>query len=347
MFRVAALLVVAVAAAGCTNPQAKANRLIAAGDAYAEQGRFNAAIIEYRNALKQVPDSSVAYLQMGRAYVAAGDHRSAYEALTRAVDLNPTDLRPRLEAGELLFKAGVFDAAQVRADQVLASDPENVAAQILAGRSLAAQRRLDEGLALLHLAAGKSRGGRAWTAIGDVKRQAGDDAGAEAAYREAIARDPEAIEPRASFAAFLIDAGRIDEAEAQLIDAAKTAPDDELANRALASLYLATERQDEAETYLKRAAERPIQKYRSALALSDYYASLGRFDAAKAALARVLRAETTDAAAAQVRLAAIAYASGSPEEGRKLLDRALRRHPTPEALALERQIQASDFTLQN
>ena len=113
------------------------------------------------------------------------------------------------------------------------------------------------------------------------------------------------------------------------------APDDELANRAGAAMYLATDRSDAAEPYLQRAADRPVQTLKSSLALADYYGSLGRYDDAKAALSRIARAGSADGAAAQVRLAALEYAAGSRDEGRRLLARVIKRHPTAEALTLE------------
>lgn len=335
MSALALVLALAIVSAACSSAHTKAERPMAAGDRYVDDGRYHAAVIEYRNAIKRVPESSVAYRKLGLAQLAAGEAGAAYRAFTKAVDLDPSDVEPRLDAGRLLLRAGMYELAHVRAEQVLERDPQNLEAQILSGRALARLRRVDEALAQLTLAASTSRDGRVLVAIGEVKRQAGDATGAETAFREAIGRMPQSVEARAMFAAFLLNAGRVEEAEAQLLEAHRTRPDDELANRALAALYLATDRQDTAEPYLQQAADRPAQKYHSSLALSDFYASLNRFEDAKAALARISRAESRDAAAAQVRLAALEYASGSREEAHRLLKRLLKRRPTPEALALE------------
>jgi tetratricopeptide (TPR) repeat protein len=313
----------------------KAERFMAAGDKYLAEGRNYAAAIEYRNAIKQQPESSTAYRKLGLAHLAAGDAGAAYRAFTQAVDLDPADVDPRLEAGRLLLRAGMYDLAHIRAEQVLERDPANLDAQIVAGRSLAQLRRTDEALAQLTLAAATMKDPRAYVAIGEIKQRAGDIAGAEKAFREAIALNGSLVEARAMFAALLLDLGRRDEAESQLVEAQRAVPDDELGNRALAALYLATDRPDLAEASLIRAADRPVQKHRSSLALADYYGSLGRFAEAKAALEKVARTESVDAQAAQVRLAALEYASGAREEGRRLLAGLLKRHPTSEALELE------------
>jgi tetratricopeptide (TPR) repeat protein len=335
----ARLLVIAVAAmlaGGCVwNKEKRADRHIAAGDRYLADGRYQAAVIEYRNAIKRLPQSSRAYRKLGSAYLAAGNNGEAYDVFTTAADVNPSDVEPRLEAGKLLLAAGMYDVAQVRAEQVLERDPQNVEARILSGRALARLRRFDEALAQLHTAASTSNDAPAYVALGQVRQLAGDSKGAEAAFRLALNGNPQSVEAHVAFAAFLMEAGRVDEAGMQLLEAHATAPNDELANRALASLYLATDRPGNAEVHFKQAADRPAQRYRSSLALGDYYASLGRYDEARAALARISQAESVDGPAAKVRLAALAYVSGEPEEGRRLLERLLKNRPTPEALALE------------
>jgi tetratricopeptide (TPR) repeat protein len=329
------ILCLAIAGAACSTAQTKAERFMKAGDGYVAVGRNYAAAIEYLNAIKQTPESSVAYRKLGLAHLAAGDAGAAYRSFTKAVDLDPSDVEPRLEAARLLLRAGMNDLAQVRAEQVLERDPENLDAQIIAARALARLRRTDEAIARLTLVTVTSKEARAFLAVGEIKDRADDIAGAERAYLDAIASDPGLVEARTTYAAFLLESDRVDEAEAQLTKAHESAPDDEMTNRALAAMYLATERPDAAEAYLRRAADRPAQKLHSSLALADFYGSLGRYDDAKAALSRVARAESADGAAAQVRMAALEYTSGSRDEGRRLLARVIKRHPTSEALALE------------
>jgi Flp pilus assembly protein TadD len=329
------ILLFAASCAACSSAESRAQRFVRAGDGYVTEGRNYAAAIEYRNAIKQLPESAEAHRKLGLAHLAAGDAGAAYRAFTKAVDLDPADIEPRLDAGKLLLRAGLYDLAHVRAAQVLERDDRNLEAQILAARALARMRKTDEALAQLTYAGTTSRDGRAYAAIGEIKHRAGDVEGAERAFQQAIEIDPRLVEARTAYAAFLLDHERTDDAEVQLREAQAIAPNDELANRTLAALYLATERPEMAEEYLKRAAEQPVQTHHSSLALADFYGSLGRYDDAKAALTRIARAESLDAPAAQVRLAALEYAAGSREEGRRLLNRVLKRHPTPEALALE------------
>jgi tetratricopeptide (TPR) repeat protein len=339
--RLCSIVALAAAVVGCSTAQTKAERHLKAGDQFVVQGRNYAAVIEYLNAIKQTP-SSVAYRKLGLAHLAAGDAGAAYRAFTKAVDLDPTDNEPRLEAARLLLRANMNDLAQVRAEQVLEREPDNLDAQIIAARALARLRRTDEAIARLSLVTDTKREAAAFLAVAEIKDRSGDVAGAERAFRQAIDVDPRFVEARTTYAAFLLDEGRAADAEAELVKAHEAAPDDELANRAVAALYLATGRPEAAEPYLQRAADRPVQTLKSSLALADYYGSLGRYDDAKTALARIARAESADGAAAQVRLAALEYASGSRDQGRRLLARVIKRHPTPEGLALEARFDESE-----
>jgi tetratricopeptide (TPR) repeat protein len=75
--RVAALVFTAAAmSSGCGgDPEAEARTHAANGDAYASRGQLKEAIIEYRNALKLVPDQAATHFKLARAYSASSDPR--------------------------------------------------------------------------------------------------------------------------------------------------------------------------------------------------------------------------------------------------------------------------------
>ena len=57
---------------------------MAEGDAYAAQGKLKEATIEYRNALKAVPDLVEAHYKLGRVYLQTDDPEKAYQSFVRA-----------------------------------------------------------------------------------------------------------------------------------------------------------------------------------------------------------------------------------------------------------------------
>ena len=188
--RLAVVFCVGIACAGCGTAQTKADGFIKAGDGFAAEGRNYAAAIQFLNAIKQTPNSSSAYRKLGLAHLAAGDAGAAYRSFTKAVDLDPADIEPRLDAARLLLRAGLDDLAQVRAEQVLEREPGNLDAQLIAARALAELRQTDEALARLSLATDTRKEARVLVAIAEIKDRANDTAGAERAFIDAIAATP-------------------------------------------------------------------------------------------------------------------------------------------------------------
>ncbi|HZT75044.1 MAG TPA: tetratricopeptide repeat protein [Vicinamibacterales bacterium] len=307
-----ALLIVSVAANGCGRLRATAQDFAATGDRYSQEGRYSAAIIEYRNAIKRNPRFAPAHARLAALYEAMNRNEDAYREYANAIALDADDTQSRLAAGRLLFDAHMFQETQIRAEQVLERDPRNPDALVLFARAYAAQT-----LAM------------------------GDRAGAEAVLRGAVRQVPASVEAHVALAEFLGATGRSDEAERELVATVQAHPADELANRSLASLYLATDRSAAAEPYLKAAAAVAPQRHQSSLALADYYTAQRRFAEARTALQR---ADTDPAqrVAARVRLADIEEESGSHAEARKMLDAILKRNRTPEALALDAQLLLHD-----
>ena len=121
--RLLSMVALAAAFAGCSTADTKAVRHMKAGDQFVVQGRNYAAAIEYLNAIKQTPASSIAHRKLGLAHLAAGDAGAAYRSFTKAVELDPADNEPRLEAARLLLRANMNDLAQGRARQGLERDP--------------------------------------------------------------------------------------------------------------------------------------------------------------------------------------------------------------------------------
>jgi tetratricopeptide (TPR) repeat protein len=293
--------------AGCTWSAQTARQHAERGDAYLAAGQVDAAVLEYRNAVKQASGDSELYCRLGDAYVAAGKTEEAYRAYTNAIDVDPSQLRARVEAGRLLLGARLYDQAQLRAEQVIDRDPLNVDAIVLRYR-----------------------------AIGEAALAAGDETNAEAAFRSATVDAPNAPEAYVALAQFLISAERQDEAEPILRRAVDVDPHSELANRALASFYLGQHRAADAERYLIAAAAQPHQRFRSTLALADYYYAAHRYREARTTLERAA------GDAARVRLAAIDYETGATTEARRTLDKVLKKRPPAEGLALNARLLADE-----
>src|SRR5262245_14032094 len=115
-----------VAASACTrNPEKLKLRYMANGDRYAAANNHLEAIIEYRNAVNQVPDFGEARYKLALEYEATGDLKNALNEYVRAADLMPDHVAAQLHAGRLLLSAQQFPEAKARAAAALQKEPKN------------------------------------------------------------------------------------------------------------------------------------------------------------------------------------------------------------------------------
>jgi tetratricopeptide (TPR) repeat protein len=231
----------------CTRGEEAARRYVARGDEYRAAGRHDAAVLEYRNAVRQQPAWGDAHRKLADAYADQGKAEEAYRAYCTAVDVDPADVHSRVEAGRLLLSAGRYSEALVRGVQALERDEQNVDAQILSGRALTKLGRVEDAIAQLDAAVSIDHRPPAYAALGEAKLAGGDREGAEAAFRAGVDRAPQSVDARVALAQYLSATGRAGEAEQHLLQAAASNRTSEVANRALAAFYLTAGRGRAAE----------------------------------------------------------------------------------------------------
>jgi len=330
------VLAAIIVAAGCGDRERAARAAVVRGDDYLHSGRIAAAVIEYRNAVKQRPRWADAYSKLGDAYNAESESEEAYRAYSSAIDLDANAVHARVEAARLLLGAGRYSEALMRSEEVLERNEPQTAAAVISARALAEMNRTDEALVRLQTTIGIDPAAEAYAALGDVRLARGEPEAAEKAFRAGVQRAPTSVQAHIALARFLSTSGRAGEAENEYKAAVAVGTTSEAANRALASFYLGAARPRDAEPYLRAAAAQPNQQQRSTIALADYYLDAHRYDEAR----RVLEPVTSGPMAidARVRLAAIAFRTGSLADAHKLLDRVLKKWPTAEAYTLNAQI---------
>ncbi len=99
------LLVVVLAASGCSKEGRAASRLKKA-DAYLAAGDLDRAAIEYKNAIKADSNSAVAMTRLATVYLREGRYGSAAPYLKKAEELAPNDLENRLRCIDLFLAVG-------------------------------------------------------------------------------------------------------------------------------------------------------------------------------------------------------------------------------------------------
>ena len=229
--------------AGCSRDPVKTSRqYIASGDRYASQQKYKEAAIEYRNAIKLVPNAPEAHEKLAGVSGEMQDTPTALAEVLRVADLRPDDPKAQLRAAAVFVLAGRFADARSRAESALklGIDP---------GKTSDAHVVLGEALAGLH-----------------------DPEESEAHLREAVRLSPESAPAHIALGSLLASTGRAHDAAPEFTRAVQIAPRDFAANRAMALFLMATGRGDDAEPFWSTIAA--ITK--TPLTMADYYAAQGR-----------------------------------------------------------------------
>ena len=240
--------------------------------------------IDYLNLLlDKVPGDATTLTLLGNAYMADGKPELALQQFEKAASLDPLDptIKTRVAISEI--DTGQAEQGLAQLEQLFATEagasvagPTLVLTELRAGQLEKAEevaaslikRDADNPLYL--------------TLMGDVRAARQDDAGAETAFRAALARDPEFAPATRDLAQLFRATGRDDDAKKVYADRLSKKTDDVTALLGLADIAIAEKKWAEAIDHLNRA--RGVAKYDPApgLKLVRVYELRADWDNAKA-----------------------------------------------------------------
>ena len=318
----AALVAAGLTLAACgKSPQAHLD----AGKAYAAEGKYREAAIEFRSAVTGDPTLAEAELRLAEALLRSGSQEAALGAMERAATLMPANADVQTRAGSMLLLAGRLPEARARAEKALAIEPNRVDALVLRGNVLAGLADFDGALSELQHALTLEPTSAVLTNLGTVLAAKAEPGPAEAAFRQAIAAAPKSATPHLALAHFLWSAGRLADTEAEFQAALAAEPGHPLALKGLGLFYVTTGRAPAAEPYLKRRADAsssPVPK----LELASYYLTIGRREDATRTLTAVEQMPGAWVTARTI-LASMALSGGEPARAQALADEVIAREP--------------------
>ncbi len=100
-------------------------------EAFFEDGKFNDALLEYRNAIKNEPENSKGYYGLGRTLMKLNRRSEATAAFDQVIELDPTMAEAYLELSELAWESGEIELAVTYVDKVIALKPETPKAYLI------------------------------------------------------------------------------------------------------------------------------------------------------------------------------------------------------------------------
>ena len=234
------LLILFITLEGCASDQQKADTFIREGKAYFEKQEYAKAEIQLKNAVKLEPESIEALQLLAQAYLQQKNTQKAFTTVLRLEQLEPDNLETKLQLASFYFLAQEWVEAEKKVAQVLAVDPDNI-----------------EGL---YLKAG----------ILGSKKEGFDTL--EPIYDRILSLDAKQIKAMLVLARIYQAQGKSDKAEAILIKAVQTAPDDLKVNQALFKHYLAHKFYDKARAVLEELVRRKPEALEPRIMLATFHA---------------------------------------------------------------------------
>lgn len=131
MKKVCLLLCVFVLFAGCSSSEEKSVEYVEKAIKYYEQGKFDEAKIEAKNAIKLDNKSARAFLVLGDCNMRGQNWRQAFGNYGKAAALDPSLINAQLGLGRLYLLSRQYDKATEQARIVLEKEPDNTNGHLL------------------------------------------------------------------------------------------------------------------------------------------------------------------------------------------------------------------------
>jgi tetratricopeptide (TPR) repeat protein len=258
------LVVLALSLAACSrNPE----KYLASGDKYFKDGKYNEAILQYRNAVQLNPRLARAHYQLAQAYVATQSFQAAYKELQQTLDFDPGNVEAQLQFASMLIAGKKFDHAKVAAEKVLAADPNNARAHAILGDRLALMRDPDHAIVEYRTAI-KLDPHRvdSYSSLATIYVSRAQFSEAEPVLKQASDSNPQSMQARLNLGRFYFYQRKFAQAEAEMSAASELSPHDPLPRLMLTDIYVAEGKLADAErvcVQLKAVAPEDPRAYRA------------------------------------------------------------------------------------
>jgi tetratricopeptide (TPR) repeat protein len=217
------------------------------GNALAESGRTDEAMVHYQKALQLRPDDVEAHVSFGYILIQKGKLDEALAQLQTALELKPNHAEAHNDLGKLFAQQGKLDDAILQFQKALESRSDYAEARYNLGNALFQKGAMDEAIVQYEKAL-QTRPGyvEACFNLGNALFQSGKVDDAIARYQEALRIKPDYAKAAYNLATALIQKGKTDDAIAQFEKVLEIDPDQAEARYNLGSALLRKGKPDQA-----------------------------------------------------------------------------------------------------
>jgi Tfp pilus assembly protein PilF len=291
-FAIVALFLSLTLLSGCfRDPNVRKHKYLESGQKYSAQGKDREAAIQFSNALKIDKNFAEAHYALAQTYLHLGAFSSAYSELLKTVNLQPANVKARIDLGNMLLAGNKIDDAQAQAAAALASQPSNADVHALLARIAARQGQKDIAMTEIHRALELAPNEAALhetlalMEVGDSTQ----GAAVEDEMKKSVALDPKSVNAKLLLAAFYARNNRLQDAEQVCWSAVATDPKSLSARESLVQMILRQGNQSRAEQVLRQTSNDLADNPQGVRLLADYYTGTGQIDKARAEFASLAK----------------------------------------------------------
>jgi len=226
------------------------------GRAYAQKGEWEAARVQYQEAVKNRPDFLPAHLGLAQSYAVRGDFGKAIQETDETLKIQPNFVQAKILRANLLLLTGSFKAARGECEQILKVFPNQTETKfILAGVEIQEKQYAKAEEIFKSLITVTPTDRRLHIALAQVYAVTNRMPLALSYIEEQIKKIPEAIEFRVAHADLAERAKKYDVAEQEYNDLLAKDPKNYQYYRALGELYRKTGDLKKSYEVLKKGQE--------------------------------------------------------------------------------------------
>jgi tetratricopeptide (TPR) repeat protein len=345
MFRkkivVSALL--AMALIGCNRSPAS---YVAKGNQYFAQGKYDDALLQYRNAIQKDPRSADAYYRIGLLELRQMHFSAGYDSLKHAVELNPEFRLASIQFGDLgwfIYKAqrnptpGIYNDLSRLSQRLLAGNPKDFDGLRFKAYIAIADKRVDDALGLLQAANSVHRL-RSEVIMPTVELlvEKGQPAEAEGLLRQLIEKQPAYVPAYDALYELYMQEKRVQDAEAVLRLRVEKNQKDTFALVRLADFYAGQQNTAALNATLQRLRDGRASIQGARVGVGDFYSTHKLYAEAVREYQQAIQEDPKNEIAYRKRIERALAAQRKNDEAEAEVEKILKRDPKDaEALLLK------------
>jgi tetratricopeptide (TPR) repeat protein len=314
---------------GCsTNPKAARDKYFDSGMKYLEEGHYEEAIIQFRNALQVDQGHVPSYLRLAEALRKLGDHKTAVATLGSVLKLDGKNVEAKLNLANYILATSAGDRnllkkAREMMEEILEVNPSNIEARITLGKAHAGLNDADKAIrAFEEVLTQDPINLTASLNLAAVYLRQRNTEKAEGIYRAVLKEHPDSAQAHLAMANFCMLSLRSKDAELYFRKAFELAPADSASLYSLVSFYLSAKRKSEAESVFREAIAQIPGAREPRWGLANFYIQSGQFDKGITILTEMLTANPHDRQV-QLRLAELYLDQSNEPKAEEMIRAAL------------------------